>query len=70
MEVHYTIKEASETLKIAESTIRRYLREGRLKGQKIGRVWRLSETAIAEFLETNGGLAANKEEAKGEGGEG
>lgn len=56
MEVHYTIKEASETLKIAESTIRRYLREGRLKGRKIGRVWRLSETAIAEFLETNGGM--------------
>ena len=57
METHYTIRETGKTLKIAKSTIRRYIREGRLKAGRIGRVWRISESAIAEFLASNGGVS-------------
>ena len=58
MEMHYTIREACDTLKLADSTVRRYIREGKLKAQRIGRTWRISESAVAEFLATNGGTAS------------
>lgn len=56
METHYTIKEVCETLRLADSTVRRYIREGKMRAVKIGSVWRISESAIAEFLSTDGGM--------------
>lgn len=55
MERYYTVQEAREVLRMAESTVRSYLKAGSLKGQKIGRRWKIPESAIREFLSTNGG---------------
>ena len=51
MEKIYTVTEAREYLKVSDSTIRRYMRKGKLKSQKLGREYRITETAIKEFLE-------------------
>ena len=78
MEQHYTLKETGERLHLSETTIRKYLKNGRLKGTKLGKVWRISESDVAEFLATNGGTTRNEVgetnggqsdagEAKGEG---
>jgi excisionase family DNA binding protein len=46
-----TPEEVAERLKIDIQTVRRYLREGRLKGHLLGRVWRVPESALAAMLE-------------------
>lgn len=47
----YNIKELSEFLQTTPQTIRKYLNEGRLKGNKIGGKWLVTEEALKEFLE-------------------
>lgn len=46
-----TPREVAEILQINEQTVRRYLREGKLKGLKIGHTWRISEKQLQEFIE-------------------
>ena len=46
----YTPEEAAEILKIHEETVRRYLREGRLKGRKIGG-WKIREQDLIDFVD-------------------
>ena len=65
MEQHYSIKEAARRLAVSETTVRKYLKLGRLRAHRIGRVWRISESAVAEFLETNGGQDTPPDKKKG-----
>ena len=53
MEQTYTIKEAAARLRLAEATVRRYLVSGKMKGMKIGRVWRISAADFNAFLDEN-----------------
>ena len=46
----YTLKDISELLKVTERTLLTYLKEGKLKGQKIGGKWIISETNLQKFL--------------------
>jgi len=55
MEKIYTVLEAREYLKVSDSTFRRYIRTGKIKVQKLGRQYRISETAIQEFLDAQNG---------------
>ena len=55
MEKFYTLKEVSDTIKIPENTIRIWLRSGRIEGVKIGRHWRITETALEKFLKEHTG---------------
>lgn len=48
----YTPKEVAEILQITERTVQRYLKEGTLKGVKVGKLWRVTEQALNEFLGT------------------
>lgn len=48
----YTMDEAAETLKLAKSTLYRYLQSGKLKGAKIGRDWRFTEEQLKDFLKS------------------
>jgi excisionase family DNA binding protein len=41
--------EAAPRLGRSERTIRRWIREGRLPGQKVGRDWVVDEDAVAEL---------------------
>lgn len=52
METIYTIKEVAEMFKIDKLTVSQMLREGRLKGFKIGNVWRVKESDLVELMNT------------------
>lgn len=47
----YTPDEIAEKLKVSEQTIRRYLREKKLEGFKIGNNWRIKEKSFLDFIE-------------------
>ena len=47
----YTPEEIAEILKVEPDTIRRYLRDGKLKGFKVGNHWRIKEEDLQEFIE-------------------
>lgn len=50
----YTPEEIAEKLKVSEQTIRRYLREKKMEGFKIGNNWRIKEKSFLEFIERQG----------------
>lgn len=46
----YTVPEISKLFQLSPQSVRRYLKEGRIKGQKVGTKWLVSEEAIKKFL--------------------
>ena len=46
----YTIPETAETLNVTPQTVRAYIKQGRLKGQRIGRPILITENNIKSFL--------------------
>ncbi len=52
-----TTEAAAERLDVAPTTVRDWLRKGILKGTKVGggKLWRISEEAIDEFLKVGQG---------------
>ncbi|HZK83360.1 MAG TPA: helix-turn-helix domain-containing protein [Desulfosporosinus sp.] len=49
----YTVPELVKLFKLNPQSVRSYLKDGRLKGRKVGIKWLVTEEAIREFL--NGG---------------
>ena len=49
----YNLKDVMEMLKIPERTIRRHLKEGALKGTKIGGVWKFTQEDLKNYLKSN-----------------
>lgn len=49
----YTIEEVAELLKLAESSIRTYIREGKLKHARFGNRVRISEEHLKEFYNSH-----------------
>ena len=45
-----TVDQVAERLQLRPNTIRIYLREGRLPALKAGRVWRVRESDLLEFI--------------------
>jgi excisionase family DNA binding protein len=52
MENYYTPQEIAERLKIDIRTLYRWIREGRLKAVKIGHFWRVAESELKRFLQS------------------
>jgi excisionase family DNA binding protein len=50
----YTVEEVAKTLKVSEQVVRRWLRSGRLKGVRIGHLWRVRKSDLEKFLEGGG----------------
>jgi len=46
----YDVKELADLLSIQERTIRKLLREGRLKARKLARKWYVSEDSLKEYF--------------------
>ncbi len=49
-----TPDDAAIALLVKSSTVREWLRTGKLKGVKMGRLWRVRESDLAEFLKSLG----------------
>ncbi|MTI89578.1 MAG: helix-turn-helix domain-containing protein [Balneolaceae bacterium] len=47
----YSVDDLHEMLGISKMTLRTYLREGRLRGRKLGVSWYVTEEAIREYFE-------------------
>jgi excisionase family DNA binding protein len=48
----YTIPETAQALKVTPQTIRAWIKQGKLKGQRIGRPILITENNLKEFLQT------------------
>jgi excisionase family DNA binding protein len=48
-EVYYTPEEVAQKLKVSLRTIKEHLLRGRLKGFKVGRLWRIRASDLEEF---------------------
>ncbi len=51
MKDFYSPKEVSQILQVHEKTVRRYLREGVIHGQKIGGNWRVSREVLTTYMD-------------------
>lgn len=49
----YTIPETAEALNVTPQTVRAYIKQGKLKGQRIGRPILITENNLKEFLKTD-----------------
>lgn len=49
MEMLLTVEQAAQRLQLSRPTLRRLLASGELRGARVGRQWRVPETAIAEL---------------------
>lgn len=49
-ESYITPEEAAAVFKVTTKTIREWIRLGRLKGVKIGKIWRIKETDFKAFI--------------------
>lgn len=52
-EKYYTPKQVAEILQIHQYTVLKWIRDGKIKALKFGRVYRATESDIAEFLGTS-----------------
>ena len=57
----YTVLEIAKELNITPITVRNYIKQGKLKGQRIGRPYLVSEYDLKEFL-TGSAKAENLED--------
>lgn len=46
----YSLKEIAEPLGVTPVTLRKYIRWERLKGQKVGQKWYVTEESLREFF--------------------
>jgi len=46
----YTIRELASKLKVTPQTIRKFIKEGKLSGQRYGRPYLVSDIQLREFL--------------------
>jgi excisionase family DNA binding protein len=53
-----TVHETAEQLKVKESTIRSWIRSGKLRAIKFGREWRVTVKDLERFLNENANFAA------------
>lgn len=49
----YTIQETAKALRVTPQTIRAWIKQGKLKGQRIGRPILITENNLKEFLQAN-----------------
>ncbi len=51
MDELFTVREVAKKLKLTDKSVRRYISQGKLKAIKLGRVLRIREADVEEFLE-------------------
>ena len=69
MEKYFTTEQVANILQVHPFTILKFIKSGKLKGIKLGRVYRIKESDVQEFLEermTGSKKTVKKEELKEE----
>jgi len=61
-----SLREVSEALKLNINTVRRYVREGRIQAAKFGRVYRVREEALEEFIKRQENTVTGTSEERGD----
>lgn len=59
MEKYYSVEQIAEMIDLHPKTIQRYIREGRLNAQKIGKSWRVTGHDLSTFMEGAEGTSMN-----------
>ena len=49
----YTTEKIAAMLQLDGETIRRYIKQGKLKAMKFGRVWRITEEELKRFTDNS-----------------
>ena len=62
MEKYYSTEDVAEILGFKEKTVREWLRTGKLKGKKVGRLWRVKESDLEEFINNAEKYLASEDE--------
>ena len=60
----YDVDELAEMLDVGLPTIRRYLREGKLKGKKLAKRWYVSEENLKDYFQPEEVSELQPEEAR------
>lgn len=58
-EKYYTVEQVAKLIELHPKTIQRYIREGRIKAQKVGKEWRITGHALSTFVEGTGDVTAD-----------
>jgi len=58
----FTVEELAEKLDVNENTIRQYLKEGKLRGRKLGVKWFVSTDNIREYFNSDSAETYNEED--------
>jgi excisionase family DNA binding protein len=56
----YTIEEVAELLAVHPDTVRRYLRDKRMRGVKLRRFWRIPHSEFQKFLESRANMESDE----------
>lgn len=57
----YTVNELTKILNLHAKTIIKFIHEGKIKGQKIGRSWMVSETNLKQYVHGNSVVKSDKQ---------
>lgn len=63
-EKFYTIDKIAEMLGMHHKTIRKFITEGKLRANKVGKQWRISSHDLSLFMEDNSVTITNKNESE------
>jgi len=67
LEPWFAIREVANALGVSVSTVRRFIKHGKIRAVKTGHLWRISESALNEFLRANQHVVEDQETQVGEG---
>lgn len=49
----YTVQEIAQALEVTPQTVRAYIKQGKIRAQRIGRPLLITESSLKEFLQAN-----------------
>jgi len=50
-----TVQEVSDILKVKLTTVRKWIRQGKIQGVKLGKSWRVEQEDLQQFIQSRKG---------------
>lgn len=70
LERWYSVKEVADALGVSVATVRRLVKRGKLGAVRTGHLWRIPESSLTEFRETNRHVIQDEDTAEAGKGDG